>query len=236
MKFAVIPARGGSKRIPRKNVLPFHGKPMIQWTIEAAAASGCFDRIIVSTDDEEIATVSKSVGADVPFLRPDHLSDDHATTGDVMRHATEMLVGSRHPDAAVCCLYATAPFLRPASIRDGLSALTESGAEFAFSVTSFGYPIQRALRITPGNRVQMLRPDLFATRSQDIEETFHDAAQFYWGRASAWLASRPIFLSDAVPVRVPRSMVQDIDTLEDWERAERLFAAFPRDSTPGERS
>lgn len=226
MNLAIVPARGGSKRIPRKNVRLFRGKPMIQWTIEAATASGCFDRIVVSTDDDEIAAIATRLGAEVPFRRPAELSDDHATTGAVMRHATEALLGTQTPDVPVCCLYATAPFLQPGDIRTGHDALRASGADFAFSVTTFAYPIQRALRVSRRDRVEMLQPEMFGLRSQDLEETFHDAGQFYWGRARAWLDARPVFLSDAVAVRLPRSRVQDIDTLEDWERAERLFDAL----------
>jgi pseudaminic acid cytidylyltransferase len=225
MNVAVIPARGGSKRIPRKNVRLFHGKPMLLWTIEAAAASGCFDRIVVSTDDDEIAAVAVAGGAEVPFRRPPELSDDHATTGAVMQHATALLVGNGAPETSVCCLYATAPFLRADDIRAGLDVLLDSGADFAFSVTSFAYPVQRALRISALDRIEMLQPEMFAVRSQDLEPVFHDAAQFYWGTALAWLQARPVFLSHAVPVHLPRYRVQDIDTPEDWERAERLFDA-----------
>jgi pseudaminic acid cytidylyltransferase len=226
MNLAVIPARGGSKRIPRKNLRSFRGKPMIQWTIEAARESGCFDRIVVSTDDDEIARIASLLGVEVPFRRPAELSDDHAGTGAVMQHATAALIGPDAVDAAaVCCLYATAPFMRPDDIRAGRDALRSSGVDFAFPVTTFPYPIQRALRISSSDRIQMLQPQMFELRSQDLEECFHDAGQFYWGTARAWIEARPIFLSDAVPVRLPRSRVQDIDTPEDWERAERLFDA-----------
>ncbi|MEC9483022.1 MAG: pseudaminic acid cytidylyltransferase [Halomonas sp.] len=226
MNVAIIPARGGSKRIPRKNINVFCGKPMIAWSIEAARASACFDRIIVSTDDTEIARVARRHGAEVPFLRPAELADDHTGTIPVVAHAIEWLGQAGQLPDAVCCLYATAPFVRPRDLQRGWQALQESGAEYAFSVTSFPFPIQRAIRITPQGRIAMFQPEHFQTRSQDLEEAWHDAGQFYWGRAHAWLAGTPLFDSGSVPVPLPRHRVQDIDTLEDWQRAEWLFRAM----------
>lgn len=225
MRLAVIPARGGSKRIPRKNIRPFGGRPMIAWSISAALDSGCFSRVIVSTDDAEIAGVARDCGAEVPFLRPATLSDDHTPTSPVIAHAISAC-GVTDPAAAVCCLYATAPFVQAADLRRGLELLESSGAEFAFSVTSYAFPIQRALRLTPAGRVEMFQPEHFATRSQDLQEAWHDAGQFYWGRAAAWTSGRPIFGPDSLPVRLPRHRVQDIDTPEDWERAEWLLRAM----------
>ncbi|MCE8040703.1 pseudaminic acid cytidylyltransferase [Halomonas daqingensis] len=224
---AVIPARGGSKRIPRKNIKPFAGKPMIAWSIEAALASGCFDRVIVSTDDEEIATVASEWGAEVPFRRPAELSDDHTGTIPVIAHAIEWFREQGEAPAAVCCLYATAPFVQPEDLRCGYQNL-QGGEEidYAFSVTSYAFPIQRALRLTPEGRVAMFQPEHFHTRSQDLEEAWHDAGQFYWGLSDAWLKRRPIFSERAVPVFLPRHRVQDIDTPEDWQRAEWLFRAW----------
>jgi N-acylneuraminate cytidylyltransferase len=223
MNLAVIPARGGSKRIPRKNLRSFCGKPMIAWSIEAALASGCFDRVVVSTDDEEIAKVAREYGAEVPFVRPAELSDDHTGTTPVVAHAAREC-GAAAEDH-ICCLYATAPFLRPTDIQRGLEVLKESGAEFAFSVTSFAFPIQRAIRVTSENRVEMFAPSVFEVRSQDLEEAWHDAGQFYWGYARAWQAGTQLFSSDSAPVPLPRYRVQDIDTEEDWIRAEWLFRA-----------
>lgn len=224
MKVAVIPARGGSKRIPRKNIRMFCGKPMIAWSIEAAAASECFDRVIVSTDDPEIASIAKSLGAETPFVRPAELSNDFATTGAVMRHAVESLRQfSSLAVEAVCCIYATAPFIRSSDLRMGLKMMEEANADYAFSVTSFDYPIQRALRIGPGGRLSMLHPEHYLTRSQDLDPAFHDAGQFYWGSSEAWLAERGIFTSAAVPVILPRYRVQDIDTEEDWIQGELMF-------------
>ncbi|MBB1472238.1 pseudaminic acid cytidylyltransferase [Luteimonas sp. MC1782] len=226
MKVAIIPARGGSKRIPRKNIKPFCGKPMIAWSIQSARLSGCFHRIIVSTDDAEIVEVARAHGAEVPFMRPPELSDDHTGTIPVIAHAIDWMTRNASPVDFVCCLYATAPFVQAEDLRRGLDVLQQSGADYAFSVTSYAFPIQRAIRITTDQRVEMLNREYFNARSQDLEEAFHDAGQFYWGRAAAWLAGEPLFSHDAAPVPLPRHRVQDIDTAEDWERAEWLFKAM----------
>ncbi|NMM06002.1 pseudaminic acid cytidylyltransferase [Polaromonas sp.] len=226
MRLAVIPARGGSKRIPRKNIKPFCGKPMIAWSIEAALQSGCFDEIVVSTDDAEIAEVARQCGAQVPFTRPTELSDDHTGTTAVIAHAIDWFAMQGQTPKQVCCLYATAPFVGADDLRRGLVVLGETGSDYAFSVTSYAFPIQRAIRITPAGRVGMFNPEHFNTRSQDLEGAYHDAGQFYWGRADAWLQGRMIFSSAAAPVMLPRHRVQDIDTPEDWARAEWMFKAL----------
>lgn len=223
MKLAIIPARGGSKRIPRKNIKPFCGKPMMAWSIEAARRSGCFDHIIVSTDDSEIAEVARQHGAEVPFTRPPELSDDYVGTIPVIAHAIDWMSRNTGDISFACCIYATAPFVQPEDLRRGFGLLQDSGADYAFSVTSYAFPIQRAIRITANARVEMFNPEHFNTRSQDLEEAFHDAGQFYWGHAQAWLSERVIFGRRSVPVILPRHRVQDIDTPEDWERAEIMF-------------
>jgi N-acylneuraminate cytidylyltransferase len=233
MKLAVIPARGGSKRIPRKNIKPFYGKPMIAWSIEAALQSACFDRVIVSTDDDEIAAVARAHGAEVPFMRPAELSDDYTGTIPVIAHGIDWMNRNVGPVDFACCIYATAPFVRPQDLGRGLEVLQSSGADYAFSVTSYAFPIQRAIRITADQRVEMFNSEHFTTRSQDLEEAFHDAGQFYWGRAAAWLASKPIFSHDSAPILLPRHRVQDIDTPEDWERAEWLFQAMQAQANQG---
>lgn len=225
MRLAVIPARGGSKRIPRKNIKPFCGVPMIAWSIKAAIGSLCFDRIIVSTDDDEIAEVAKTHGAEVPFMRPADLSDDHTGTLPVIAHAIQWQNAHGAQVSDVCCIYATAPFVQQSDLQRGLEVLQNTGAEYAFSVTSYAFPIQRAIRITLEQRVEMFQPEHFGTRSQDLEEAWHDAGQFYWGKADAWLGRKPIFSLDAAPVHLPRHRVQDIDTPEDWVRAEWMFKA-----------
>jgi len=226
MILAVIPARGGSKRIPRKNIKPFCGKPMIAWSIEAAQQSNCFDRILVSTDDEEIAAVARTHGAEVPFMRPLELSDDYTSTIPVIAHAINW--HQQHGEAPwqVCCIYATAPFVIATDLQRGLRIIEDAQADYAFSVTSYASPIQRAIRIKENGKVEMFYPEHFNSRSQDLEEAYHDAGQFYWGQASAWLAGKPIFSANAAPVILPRHRVQDIDTPEDWIRAEWMFQAL----------
>ncbi|MFJ1258962.1 pseudaminic acid cytidylyltransferase [Cupriavidus sp. CuC1] len=226
MKLAIIPARGGSKRIPGKNVRPFNGKPIIAYSVEAALQSQCFDRVIVSTDDNEIAEVAASYGAEIPFKRPPELADDYATTLAVIQHALESIAQQGKPAQVVCCIYATAPFIRPNDLRQGLDLLEERGANYAFSVTSYSFPIQRALRITQEGRVNMFQPQHLMTRSQDLEHAYHDAGQFYWGRAQAFAQATSIFSEASVPVILPRYRVQDIDTPEDWLQAELMYRAL----------
>ena len=226
MKMAIIPARGGSKRIPRKNVKSFGGKPMIAWSIQAAHAAGVFDRIIVSTDDAEIASVASACGADVPFIRPAELSDDHSGTIPVIAHAIEWHMNQGLDPKHVCCIYATAPFVQGSDIRRGMNILATSGADFAFSVTSFAFPIQRAIKLRTDGRMEMFDPMHFQTRSQDLPEAYHDAGQFYWGTRAAWLSNAALFGPGSAPVVLPRYRVQDIDTHEDWEQAEALMHAL----------
>lgn len=234
MKIAVIPARGGSKRIPRKNIRLFAGKPIIAYPIEAARASGLFDRVIVSTDDEEIAGVAQRAGAEVPFLRPAALADDHTGTNAVVKHAIEWFSGQGMPPSHACCIYATAPFLQPRYLREGYEKLVASGKSFAFSVTSFPFPVQRALRITPAGEVDAMYPEYRQTRSQDLEPAYHDAGQFYWGRADAFVRADVLFSSVSLPVVLPRHLVQDIDTEEDWQRAELMYRAWREAAAGGE--
>jgi N-acylneuraminate cytidylyltransferase len=223
MRLAVIPARGGSKRIPRKNIKLFCGKPMLVWSVEAALQSGCFDKVIVSTDDVEVAEVALQYGAQVPFMRPKTLSDDHTGTTAVIAHAINWFTEQSQKPDKVCCLYATSPFVSPVDLSHGLMVLTDTGADYAFSVTNYAFPIQRAIRITDSDRVAMFNPIHFNTRSQDLEEAYHDAGQFYWGQADAWLQNKMIFGAGSVPVKLSRYRVQDIDTPEDWLQAELLF-------------
>jgi pseudaminic acid cytidylyltransferase len=220
MKIAVIPARGGSKRIPRKNIKPFCGKPMIAWSIEAAKASGLFGRIIVSTDDAEIAAVAKEWGAEVPFVRSEALSNDHAGTTPVVAHATHWVLDQHIAVSAVCCIYATAPFLQTEDLKRGWEALDSGGWDYAFTVTDFAAPIFRSFKQTAEGGIEMFFPEHFSTRSQDLPVALHDAGQFYWGRPEAWLTGKRIFDRRSKPVQIPRWRVQDIDTPEDWERAE----------------
>lgn len=223
MNLCVIPARGGSKRILRKNIREFCGKPMIAWSIEAARASGCFDQIIVSTDDAEIGDVARQWRADVPFMRPAELADDFAGTTPVVAHAVQWHQAHGHELKAVCCLYATAPFVEPADIKEGLKLLEQAAADrFVFTATAYPSPIQRALRLDlASGEAHMWQPEHFNKRSQDLEPAFHDAGQFYWGQPKAWLSNGNLFEGSKL-LLVPTWRVQDIDTQEDWTRAELL--------------
>ena len=222
MRVAIIPARGGSKRIPRKNIKDFRGKPMIAWSIEAAKASACFDKIIVSTDDDEIAEVARIYGAEVPFIRPDHLSDDVTGTIPVMRHAIQWLELNLDRVDYACCIYATAPFLSPRDLQAGLELINKSRYCYVFPVTSYAFPIQRAVRVSEHGCVAMFNPEQFQTRSQDLEEAWHDAGQFYWGTTKAWTEELPIFNAHSYVMKIPRWRVQDIDTPDDWISAELM--------------
>ncbi len=225
MKLCVIPARGGSKRIPRKNIRPFAGLPIIAWSIRAARETGLFDRVVVSTEDEEIAAVAREHGADIPYLRPKDLADDHTGTDAVVKHAIAWHREQGFDVSHACCIYATAPFVRARYLKEGHDRLLASGKSFAFSVTSFPFPIQRALRLTADggeSGVEAMQPEHIDTRSQDLEPAYHDAGQFYWGTAAAFLNDEVIFSRASIPILLPRWLVQDIDTEEDWRRAELL--------------
>ena len=224
MSICVIPARGGSKRIPQKNIRLFCGKPMIAWSIQAAADSGCFDRIVVSTDDDAIAEMATSYGAEVPFRRMAVLADDYTPTLPVIADAIQQL--NIEDQTAVCCLYATAPFVTAHDLRSGRELLTETEAPFVLAVTTYAFPIQRALRRQASGTVEMFDPTKMQTRSQDLEEAWHDAGQFYWGQAHRWKNGKGIFDLGAKGFALPRHRVQDIDTEEDWHRAERMMRAF----------
>jgi N-acylneuraminate cytidylyltransferase len=226
MRLAVIPARGGSKRIPRKNIKPFAGRPVIAYSIEAARDSGLFDRIVVSTDDEEIATVARAAGAQTPFVRPASLADDHTGTLAVVAHAIRTLSGTGFDAEHVCCIYPTAPLLLPASLREAHARLVETGMAFALGVASYGYPIQRALRLGSDGSVSMFGPAHAQTRSQDLEPAYHDAGQFCWGTTQAFLRGQSPLSAPTVAVVLPRQRVVDIDTPEDWELAEALHLAL----------
>jgi len=221
---AVIPARGGSKRIPRKNVRAFCGKPMIAWSIEAARRSGLFDRILVSTDDGEIARIAVECGAEVPFTRPAELADDHTGTTAVVAHAVRWLSDHGWPAEAVCCIYPTAPFIDPADLRNAWQLMNSADWAYVFAATEFAAPIFRSFRCNEDGGIRMFCPEHFASRSQDLPMALHDAGQFYWGRARAWVDHTRVFSERSTCIRVPRWRVQDIDCEEDWLRAESMAA------------
>lgn len=222
MRLCLIPARGGSKRIPGKNIRPFHGVPMLARSVATAQASGVFDRIVVSTDSPAIAEVAREAGADVPWMRPAALSDDHATTMDVIEHALDVVDGVD----ALCCLYATAPFVRPGDLSEALEVFERTGADYVFASTEFPFPVQRGFALDADGGVRMAFPEHQNTRSQDLPEMFHDAGQFYWCRPDAVAARRPIFGPSSRVQLIPRTRAQDIDTPEDWDFAEALFAVL----------
>ncbi|RBQ26573.1 MULTISPECIES: pseudaminic acid cytidylyltransferase [Arcobacteraceae] len=224
---AIIPARGGSKRIPKKNIKEFHGKPLISYSIEIAIKSKLFSKVIVSTDDEEIASIARNYGADIPFIRPKELSDDFIGTGEVINHAIEFLKTQGEKIDFICTIYATAPFLQEKYLMEGFMKLKNSNAKNAFSCTSMPFPIQRTFKITKEERCEMFWKENFLKRSQDLEEAYQDAGQFYWTNLNI-VSNDIIFGKDSIPIILPRYLVQDIDTLEDWERAEYMYEAIKR--------
>ncbi|QKF60198.1 pseudaminic acid cytidylyltransferase [Aliarcobacter lanthieri] len=224
---AIIPARGGSKRIPKKNIKFFHGKPLISYSIEIAIKSKLFSKVIVSTDDEEIANIARKYGAEVPFLRPNELSDDYIGTGEVINHAIEFLKTQGDKIDFICTIYATAPFLQEKYLVEGFIKLKNSNAKNTFSCTSMPFPIQRTFKITDKERCEMFWKENFSKRSQDLEEAYQDAGQFYWTNLNV-VSNDIIFGKDSIPIILPRYLVQDIDTLEDWKRAEYMYEAIKR--------
>ncbi|MCH2138460.1 MAG: pseudaminic acid cytidylyltransferase [Phycisphaerales bacterium] len=217
---AVIPARGGSKRIEGKNIKPFHGRPMIEWPIATALASSLFEHVVVTTDDEAIAQVARDAGAATPFLRDPSLADDHTGTTEVIADAVARL--SLADDTPVCCIYATAAFVTAPHLRAGLAAVTD-GARWSFSVGSHRAPIDRAYVMRDG-RLQARSPEHMEMRSQDLEPTFFDAGQFYWATAATWRDPNARVWDEAVGVEIEAERCIDIDSPEDWRFAHRMFA------------
>lgn len=226
MTVAIIPARGNSKRIPRKNIRPFGGLPMISYSITAARNTNLFDRVIVSTDSDEIAETAVKYGAEVPFMRPASLAGDIVGIGAAVAHALEWLSESGYPVKTACCIYATAPLIQPEHICRGYELFKNSGAASAMSVTSFAFPVQRALLIGEQGNLHPVSLKGWQTRSQDLPEAYHDAGQFVWLDVDAFLEIREFLMDKTVPVLIPRHFVQDIDTPEDWETAEMMLLAL----------
>lgn len=222
MNIAVIPARGGSKRIPRKNIKTFNGKPMIAWSIAAAKESGLFDHIVVSTDDDEIAGIALSFGAEVPFVRPAELANDVAPTVPVIAHAVSACADLGWCADSVCCIYPCAPFTRAADLVAGLDMLKETDADYVYPVAEFPHPVQRAMLRSENGGMTFLNPECELMRTQDLPKTYHDAGQFYWGKSSAWSAMKRMH-SEGLGLVVPHWRIVDIDTPDDWQRAELLY-------------
>jgi N-acylneuraminate cytidylyltransferase len=226
---AIITARGGSKRIPKKNIKQFLGRPIISYTIEAALQAGCFDEVMVSTDDPEIAEVSKKYGAQIPFLRSKTTSNDFSTSAEVLEEVIREYEKINKQFEYFCCLYPTAPFITPEILRNGFRILKESNADSLLPVVRFSYPIQRALKIENG-RLAMIWPENLAARSQDLMPAYHDAGQFYWCNTTRFRDQKKLFSEYAVPIVVPESHVQDIDNPEDWKIAEIKYTMLINDS------
>jgi len=223
VSIAVIPARGGSKRIPLKNIRSFCGLPIIGHTIRLLQESRLFEQIIVSTDNEQIADVARSFGAQVPFMRPAALADDFTGTAPVMSHATLNLIDAGLQVDSVCCVYATAALLSTNDLNDGYSKLQSPDVEYVFSASRFPSVVHRGFQIRKDGGIEMLFPDFCSARTQDLPETFFDAGQFYWGKPEAFIDQLPMFEHHSRIVPLPRWRSQDIDTEEDWEFAEYLW-------------
>ena len=225
---AVLPARGGSKRIPMKNIQPFGGRPILAWPIEAARASSCFDAIVVSTDDATIAATARMHGALAPFRRPDELADDHTPLRSVLTHARDWFLTRGAPLQWLAGILPTAPFLAPERIRRSFEALEHGSFRRAFLAARFSYPVQRGFTIEEDGGPRMLFPDRLDTRSQDLAPVFHDAGQFYLHRLDdprPEEALAPVLTSEALPIVVPAGDALDIDSEEDWRLAEEVFLA-----------
>lgn len=222
MTICVIPARGGSKRIPRKNIKLFHNKPMIAWSIDAAIKSGIFEKIIVSTDDQEIAEIAIAYGAEVPFIRPSNISDDYTNTTDVISHACNWAKDEGLSIETVCCLYATAPFVRASDLKKAYEVLNSGDWQYVFSTGEYSSPIFRSFKKENEGGVKMFFPEHFETRSQDLPQALFDAGMFYMATSNAWIENLRIFDSHSYPIIIPSYRIQDIDTPQDWDRAEIL--------------
>ena len=216
---AIITARGGSKRIPQKNIRSFLGIPIIKYPIDSAFNSGCFDEVMVSSDDPTIAKLAKSFGAKVPFLRSTETSDDYAPLVDVVAEVIDTYEKMGIHYEYFCCILPTTPFVTSQRLSEGLSLLKETDVDSVVPVVRFNYPIQRALRIGNGN-LEMICPENRNVRSQDLEPTYHDSGQFYWMRTSRFLMQRKFFAKKTAPMELSEWEVQDIDTEEDWAMAE----------------
>lgn len=222
MNVAIIPARGGSKRIPRKNIKFFDGKPMIAWSIEAANRSEIFDKIIVSTDDEEIAEISEKFGAQIPFFRPKELSDDFTGTTEVIKHAIDFLNKDGFDIKFACCIYAIAPLINFLDLKKSFEVINKNNWSYVFSVSEYSTSIYRSFTTNSKGGINMIFPENFTARSQDLPISLFDAAQFYWGKAEAWTNEIKIFDKKSCPYVLPNWRVCDIDTFEDWRRLELM--------------
>ena len=230
MNIAIIPARGGSKRIPRKNIRDFAGKPMIAHAIAAASESGMFKHVVVSTDDDEISQIARECGAVTPFVRPLELSDDYTPTVPVIAHAIKACRALGWDVKYACCIYPGVPLINVDDLKSSYDLLKTGFADYSFAITEYPSVIQRALRRDENGKTTPFYPEFETTRTQDLETTYYDAGQFYWGKAEAWLRNENIH-SNGVGHYIPSSRVIDIDTPEDWSRAELFYKVFQMEKT-----
>ncbi len=224
---AIIPARGGSKRIPRKNIKFFLGNPIIKYSIEASLKSKCFDEVMISTDDKEIAKIAQKYRAKVPFYRSAKNSSDYATTPDVIEEVLKEYQKRGKVFKYCCCIYPTAPFVTAKKLKKGFEKLKKTSADSVVPIVRFSYPIQRALKIEKG-KFKMIWPKNLNARSQDLMLIYHDAGQFYWLKVESFLKQKKLFAKHSVPIEVPESEVQDIDHKKDWKIAELKFKIFKK--------
>lgn len=225
MNLAIIPARGGSKRIPRKNIKDFHGRPMIAYAIEVAINSQLFDQVVVSTDDIEIAHIAQNYGAQIPFMRPKTLADDFTDTVSVVAHAIEQFDIQdikEIKESIVCCVYPCSPLIKESDLQQSMTSLMKSNSDYCVPIVAFEHSIYRGMKVING-KLSMLHPEKSNMRTQDLPLTYHDSGQFYFGRMEAWLKRKPILSGDSVPYVMARSHAVDIDTDEDWIMAEQLY-------------
>ncbi|MDI1293631.1 MAG: pseudaminic acid cytidylyltransferase [Methylobacter sp.] len=231
MRIAIIPARGGSKRIPRKNIKPFYGKPMIAWAIETARASGLFEHIVVTTDDAEISALARTWGTETPFVRPAELADDYTPTVPVVAHAIGACQSLGWQVDQVCCIYPAVPFMQSTDLVAALQMLETNDTDYVFPVAAYPSAIQRALRQLPNGLMAPFYSQYASTRTQDLELAYYDVGQFYWGRSQAWLEGKNVH-QYGMGLVIPSWRVVDIDNTEDWHRAELMYAAFKDANRP----
>ena len=218
---AIIPARGGSKRIPRKNIKPFMSKPIIAYSIEAACQSGLFEEVMVSTDDEEIAEIARQYGANVPFMRSAETSNDYASTADVLFEVLNKYKGQGQEFDTICCIYATAPFVTSGRLAEAYSKLSDT-IDSVFTCVAYSYPVQRSLHIVDG-KISMVHPEYLSARSQDLEPIYHDAGQFYVAKTASFVREKTFWGTNTAGLVLSELEVQDLDTQTDWELAEMKY-------------
>jgi pseudaminic acid cytidylyltransferase len=226
MDIAIIPARGGSKRIPRKNIKVFHGRPVISYAIKAAQESGLFEEVYVSTDDDEIAEIAMSFGAQVPWIRSRNLADDHTGTTKVIQDAVVRLDKTLSELENVCCIYPATPMLKPEYLQEGLRILNDGKWDYVVTVSRAVAAPERLFLIGENGGINLKYPQHETTRTQDLAPTFYDAGQFYWGKKSSWVAAKSILSDNSTILELPRESAIDIDTIDDWQYSELMYKSL----------